>query len=297
MSIHCVRTPTEPFLTSSGKFRVHQVCVWQDNFSWLLVCEETGEAAVIDGPEAQPVLDYCELHSFQLTTILNTHTHGDHIGINMELRSLGMLSGIKVVGSSRRAADIPGISNPVDEGDVYSFGAIDCQVWLTEGHIDGHVSFLIDDVLFCGDTLFGGGCGYLFDGPPAKMQRSLERFLTLPDSTRVCCAHEYTQDNLRFAWSVDAGNPHLEARIADTWRARSLGLSTVPSSIGLERMTNPFMRWGAASVRDAAKLFDPDLDVTDPVEVFAATRRLKDSKAYRDLSDMALPLPTQVLPN
>ncbi len=290
MTVHCVTDPQNPFSTGNGLLTVHQVCAWQDNFSWLIVCEETGEAAVVDGPEAKPVLEYCEAHSFTLTTVLNTHTHRDHIGINIDLGSLGILDDLTVVGSASRSNDIPGLSLAVSEGDIVSFGGVDGKVMLTEGHIDGHISFVFDDVLFCGDTLFGAGCGYLFDGPPSKMQRSLERLSSLPGQTRVCCAHEYTQDNLRFAWSVDQENVQLRYRINKAWEARAQGRSTVPSTIDLERKTNPFLRWDSPSIKAAALQLNPTLDITDPVETFAAIRRLKDSKRYREISDEMLPI-------
>jgi hydroxyacylglutathione hydrolase len=161
---------------------------------------------------------------------------------------------------------------------------------LTEGHLDGHISFVFGDVLFCGDTLFGGGCGYLFDGPPAKMYHSLERLAQLDGSTRVCCAHEYTADNLRFAWSVEPDNEELALRIRKVWSIRRDGGSTVPSTIDDERHTNPFLRQHSATLRKHVAAAFPDTDLEDPEAVFAATRRLKDRKDYRQLSDEALPL-------
>ena len=285
---HVVTQPTKPFQSATGEFTVHQVPVWQDNLVWVLVCNQTGEAAAVDGPEAQPVLDYCSANDINLTTIFNTHIHGDHIGINRELARLGTLSAYRVVGCRLTADEIPGMSEPVDEGDLTRLGDATLEVWRTEGHIDGHISYLADGVLFCGDTMFGAGCGYLFDGPPAKMQASLARFASLPDDTLVCCAHEYTEDNLRFAWSVEPQNHALAERIRATWKVRATGRSSVPSTIAIERATNPFLRWHSPELQRSV-LQQSNIGLA-PSDVFAATRALKDSKGYRAFGDEVLPI-------
>ena len=161
---------------------------------------------------------------------------------------------------------------------------------LTEGHINGHISYLFDDVLFCGDTLFTGGCGYLFDGPPSKMLRSLELLGKLPWETRVCCGHEYTQDNLRFAWSVEPDNEALAQRIRDVWSLRTKGQSAVPSTIGMEKTTNPFMRHHSESLQRRVAQAMPDAALDSPVAIFAATRELKNRKEYLAITDSELPL-------
>ena len=285
---HVVTKPMTPLRTSSGRLEVHQVPAWQDNLIWLLVAKETGEAAIIDGPEAGPVIAACAAHGFEVTTIFNTHTHGDHIGVNRDLAGRGMLDRLEVVGPAGAQADVPGITRPVGEGDTVHFAGAEGRVMLTEGHIDGHVSYLFDDVLFCGDTLFGAGCGYLFDGPPEKMYRSLSRLRELPPETHVCCAHEYTQDNLRFAWTVEPENAALAGRIQHTWPIRATGASVVPSTIGLERDTNPFMRFDAPALR--RHVAGDDADALSDAAIFARTRALKDTKRYRELGDTHLPL-------
>jgi len=287
---HAVSKTREPFRTASGKLEVHQVLAWQDNLIWLLVDVNTKNAAVVDGPEAGGVLDYCNQHGIQLTTILNTHTHGDHVGINHDLAGRGMLSSLRVVGSKSRASEIPGITEQVADGDSVEFAGVKGQILLTEGHLDGHISFVFEDVLFCGDTMFGAGCGYLFDGPPEKMQASLERLAALSPETRVCCAHEYTQDNLRFAWSIDSNNPALAERIKMTWALRERGECSVPSTIGLERDTNPFLRWDSETLRKNVMGQMPEASMNSPAEIFAATRALKDRKDYREIEDQQLPL-------
>ncbi len=286
---HVVSRPTAPFRSSSGRLEVHQIPAWIDNFIYLLVDPDSREAAIVDGPEAGPALSWIREHGLHLTTILNTHTHADHVGINRDLAERGLLGDLTVVGPARRASDVPGITRKVDEGDVVSFAGVDGNVLLTEGHIDGHVTYVFDDIAFCGDTLFAGGCGYLFDGPPAKMFDSLSRLRALPAETLVVCAHEYTQDNLRFAWTVEPDNPALADRIRDVWSRRGRGEATVPSTIGLERATNPFLRWDVPALADRVRAV-ANQPLPTPADVFAATRALKDHQSYKSLPDAELPV-------
>jgi hydroxyacylglutathione hydrolase len=212
------------------------------------------------------------------------------VGINHDLLRRGLLASMRVAGPARKASDVPGLREPLDEGAHIRFGNSEASILLTEGHIDGHISYVFDDVLFCGDTLFAGGCGYLFDGPPPKMFESLRRLMELDPATHVCCAHEYTQDNLRFAYSVEPDNPALLERIRRVWALRSEGRSTVPSTIGEERATNPFVRHASPTLRANVAAAFPDRDLSTPQAIFAATRALKDRKDYKSIADSALPL-------
>lgn len=287
---HLVTRPNAALTSRDGRLTVHQVPVWVDNLVWIAVCNETGEAAIVDGPEAGPVLDYCKAHGLRVTTVLNTHTHGDHVGINRDLQRRGLLDGMTVVGPARRADDVPGLTRAVDDGDLVRVGAVEGRVMLTEGHLDGHVSFVLSDMVFCGDTMFAGGCGRLFDGPPAKMHDSLQRLAALPGDTWVCCAHEYTQDNLRFAWSVEPGNAALAERIRRVWALRAEGGCTVPTRIEEERATNPFVRTGSPELVASVRAAMADAPLGDSLDVFTATRRLKDLGAYKARGDEGLPL-------
>ncbi len=278
--MHTVTEPNPPFSACDGALRVHRVPAARDNLVWIAECVETGDCAVVDGPSADEALAYAQAHGLRLVAVWNTHTHGDHVGINRDLERRGLLAGLRVVGPARAAADVPGLSQPVDEGDSVTLGALTARVMLTEGHLNGHVSYVLGDVLFCGDTLFAGGCGYLFDGPAETMFRSLVRLAELDGATRVCCAHEYTQDNLRFARSVEPDNAALAERIERVAAIRARGGCTVPSTIAEERATNPFLRPGSPSLRAEVARQLPGADLSTPAATFAATRRLKDTKAY-----------------
>ena len=263
---HVITQKTDAIWSNSGVFSVHQIPSATDNVIWMVIWEENQNkyGIVIDGPSAKEVLQFCEREKVFVKGILNTHTHGDHIGINRDLMRQGLLQDMIVCGYRGMKDHIPGITNPVDEKDILTIGPLQIQVLLTEGHINGHISFLIDEFLFCGDTMFGAGCGYLFDGPPSKMFASLQKFASLPEETYVCCAHEYTEDNLKFAWTEDPDNLLLQQRIQETYQRRKQGYSSLPSTIKLEKETNPFIR-------------------SDSTIVFAAKRKRKDGGSYKEI--------------
>ncbi|MCO4762272.1 MAG: hydroxyacylglutathione hydrolase [Myxococcales bacterium] len=285
---HVVTVPAAPFYLDSGRLQVHQIPLAKDNLGWLLVNPLNGHCALVDGPSAGPYLTRISAEGWTLKAIFNTHIHGDHIGVNHSLGA--QLDSVKVYGAAKTAAQIPGLSHPLRDGDQFDFEGEIFDVWLTEGHIDGHLSFICGGAVFCGDTLFAGGCGYLFDGPPEKMHESLTRLMGLPDPTRVCCAHEYTQDNLRFAWSVEPGNQALAERIQRVWILRSRGESAVPSTIAEERKTNPFARTSSSEMRRAMMKLFKKTDEVDSATMFHMIRRHKDSGTHKSLPDGELPL-------
>ncbi len=287
---HVVTVAAEPFLGMGGALRVVALPAAQDNLVWVIECTATGQAAVVDGPDAGAALAWIEARGLTLVAVFNTHTHGDHVGVNRDLERRGLLEGLRVIGPAAAAVDVPGITEPVDEGDLVTIGALTATVIRTDGHLHGHVCYRFGDVLFCGDTLFTGGCGFVFDGTPAQMSDSLARLVALPADTRVCCAHEYTQDNLRFAWTVEPGNAALAARIRQVWAARGRGETVVPSTIGEERATNPFVRLDSPELIARTRVAMPDSRLDTRTEVFAAVRGLKNAGLHRAVPDGALPL-------
>ncbi|MEY3211317.1 MAG: hypothetical protein RIT28_1798 [Pseudomonadota bacterium] len=277
---HAVTVVPPPFVLPGGAV-VHCVPAHEDNLIWLIALPN-GEAAVVDGPDAEATLRLCAAKGLRLTAVLNTHTHGDHVGVNRDLQRRGLLAGMRVIGPKGAADAVPGLTEAVTEGDEVTLGGGPAlQVWLTEGHMNGHISFITPGAVFCGDTLFAGGCGYLFDGPPARMLESLRRLATLPDDTLVFCAHEYTLDNLRFAAWVEPDNDALRERLKETTRLRAEGRCAVPSTVGLERATNPFLRVESPSLKARLREELPEAPLHDALAVFTAARALKNTARHR----------------
>eukprot|EP01063_Lacrimia_lanifica_P040261 TRINITY_DN9076_c0_g1_i2.p1 TRINITY_DN9076_c0_g1~~TRINITY_DN9076_c0_g1_i2.p1 ORF type:complete len:254 (+),score=101.03 TRINITY_DN9076_c0_g1_i2:87-848(+) len=242
-----------------------------DNYGWLVHCRATGCTASVDTPDAGPLAAALDTKGWRLTHILNTHHHHDHVGGN---EALVRKYGCRVVGFGKDAARIPGITDFVHEGDEVAVGNLKAAVIETPGHTTGHIvyHFPADKALFSGDTLFSMGCGRLFEGTPAMMHASLAKLKALPQETQVYCAHEYTAANARFAATVDPGNPALAARIEEVQALRAAGEATIPTTIGGELQTNPFLRWDDTGVQAAV-----GLEGGDAVSVFAKVRALKDS--------------------
>ena len=239
--------------------RVDPIPAFQDNYIWLLTeaCAAAGahEAAVVDPGDAAPVRAVLARRKLELVAILITHHHGDHVGGLAQL--VHDWPRARVLGPRREVID--GVTERVGDGDVVDVLGARFDVIDVPGHTSGHVAYYdaADGALFCGDTLFAGGCGRLFEGTPVQMFRSLQRLARLPDATRVYCAHEYTAANLRFAAAVEPENSALAQRIAGCRDLRTRGEPTVPSTIGLERATNPFLRCDEPAVRAAAAAREP----------------------------------------
>ena len=254
-----------------SELTIHMFPCLADNYGYLLHDAESGATAAVDTPDAHAITAELESRGWRLTHILNTHHHADHAGGNLELKKR---TGCTIVGPRADAARIPGIDVAVGEGDVVELGAHRANVYDTPGHTRGHIvyHFAAARAAFVGDTLFAMGCGRLFEGTPAQMWGSLQKILRWPDDTRIYCAHEYTQNNARFALTVEPQNHLLQARAANVVRLRAAGTATVPSTLGEERATNPFLRPQSGELRARIGLASaPD------VEVFAKTRALKDA--------------------
>ena len=246
--------------------QIETVACLKDNYAYLVRDTDAGLCAVVDPSEAGPI--EAALAGTKLTHILNTHHHWDHTGGNEALKALGAV----VVGPEKDRARIPAIDIGVEEGRGWRFGGREVQILEVPAHTSGAIAFVIGEAVFTGDTLFALGCGRLFEGTPAMMQASLAKLAALPDATSVYCGHEYTLNNARFALTLEPGNLELQARMREVEALRANAKPTVPSTIALEKRTNPFLRTGSAEIRATLKMED-----ADAVEVFAEIRRRKDS--------------------
>lgn len=260
------------YSTASIPMHLLPIPAFTDNYIWVL--HDAKRALVVDPGEAEGVLQWLAQQSLQLDTILITHHHADHTG---GVAALRQATGARVIGPTLESMPEP--LQRVDDGDVVTVLGLPFQVIKVPGHTSGHVAFFCPEMegaplLFCGDTLFSGGCGRLFEGTPAQMLDSLNRLSALPDATRVCCTHEYTLSNLKFAQSVEPHNAELAAYVARCQQLRAQNFPTLPSSIGVEKQINPFLRSREATVRQAVATHDP-LASTDVVSVFATLRAWK----------------------
>jgi hydroxyacylglutathione hydrolase len=220
----------------------HAVPILSDNYAWLLRDEATGAVAIVDPADPAPIIAAIEQQAAgRLDLILLTHHHGDHVAGTDEVRAR---FGAPVVGAAADSHRLPRLDRAVREGDTVTLGDASATVIDTPGHTVGHIAFYFADggVLLCGDTLFSLGCGRLLEGTAADMFASLGKFAKLPGGTLVCCGHEYTQSNARFALTVEPENAALVARAAEVDRLRAGGKATVPSTLAAELAENPFMR-------------------------------------------------------
>lgn len=218
-----------------------RIPVLSDNYVWLVHEALSGETMVVDPAVAAPVLSEAERRGWRITQIWNTHWHPDHTGGNAEIKSV---TGCTITGPAAEAERIPTLDVQVRGGDRVALGTCTAHVMDVPAHTAGHIAyhFATERAAFVGDTLFAMGCGRLFEGTAAQMFDNMARLAALPDDTKVYCAHEYTQSNGRYALVAEPDNAAIAARMADVDAARLRGEATVPTTIGLERETNPFMR-------------------------------------------------------
>jgi hydroxyacylglutathione hydrolase len=246
----------------------------KDNYAYLVVCNTTRQAAVVDPSEAPPVLEAVQRAGVTLTAIWNTHHHWDHTGGNKAL--LQAMPSLAVLAHASDRGRIEGQTAFLKHGDAFTLGKLSVRALHNPGHTTGAVSYAVEDAVFTGDTMFGAGCGRLFEGTPANMHASLcEVIGALPQDTRVFFGHEYTENNLRFAVSVEPDNAAAQERYQRVQALRKQGKFTTPSTLRDEWATNPFMRPGSKTLQARAKQEDPGNDLT-PASVLAVVRRLKD---------------------
>jgi hydroxyacylglutathione hydrolase len=231
-----------------AKLEIHLFPCLTDNYGVLVHDAEHGLTASIDAPEAKTVAAALAQKGWRLTHILTTHHHGDHTAGNLELKAK---TGCTIIGPRGEAAKVPGIDKEVGDGDSFQFGGHQVRVLDTPGHTAGHISYWLPSacVAFVGDTLFAIGCGRVIEGTPQMMWGSLQKLMALPKETRLYCGHEYTQANARFALTIEPENEALQKRAKEVDRLRAAGEPTLPTELGLELETNPFLRPHVAAIQ------------------------------------------------
>ena len=249
-------------------FEISFIPAFKDNYIWLLTAGK--RAVVVDPGDAAPVQARLEAEGLSLEGILITHHHADHQGGVAELAARWAVT-VHAPGNE----SITGRTHPLFGGEVIEVLGQPVNVLAVPGHTLGHLAYYTDGALFCGDTVFGAGCGRLFEGTPAQMSASLDRIADLPDSTRIYCAHEYTEMNLRFALAVEPESEAVQSRIAEVAILRGEGKPSIPSTLGVEKQTNPFLRCAEPAVIEAG--LRHGAPGRDKESVFAAIRGWRNS--------------------
>ncbi|MDO9240875.1 MAG: hydroxyacylglutathione hydrolase [Methylicorpusculum sp.] len=247
-----------------------QIPVLNDNYIYLLHDPASKETAVVDPALASPVLERLDQQGWKLNYIFNTHHHQDHVGGNLELKTQ---TGCRIIGAYKDRQRIPGIDKTVAQSEWIKLGEVKMQVMETPGHTSGHIVYhaIEDRLLFCGDTLFAMGCGRLFEGTAEQLWNSLKLLRDLPDETKVYCAHEYTLNNGRFALTVEPDNQDLVHRLLKVEDLRKVNAPTIPSTIGLEKKTNPFFRADKPSLQTSV-----GRECESSLSIFTRLRAMKD---------------------
>lgn len=263
-----------PKFDKTSQMQIYRLPALSDNYIFLLHDENQHVAAVVDPAEAEPVFKCLSELGAELVAIFNTHHHADHVGGNASL--LKRFPEAVVYGGEQDRSRIPGQQVFLKEGDRVTFAGREGEVLFVPGHTRAHIAYYFPPEqpegvgeLFCGDTLFAGGCGRLFEGTPAQMVQSLSKIRALPDQTRIWCAHEYTLKNLQFALTVDRDNRELHQRFEAVQAKRQRAEATVPSLLAIEKRTNPFLRWDDVVMQQAVQS-------RDPIQTFSRVRGMKD---------------------
>lgn len=251
---------------------VNPIQAFEDNYIWLIGQHQSPYIAIVDPGDADAVITHCQAHQLTPVAILITHHHWDHTN---GISKIKQLFDIPVYGPANEA--IEGLTQKLSEGDKVIINEINAEFAVidTPGHTAGHICYYGHEALFCGDTLFAAGCGRLFEGTAEQMQHSLAKIRSLPDETRIYCAHEYTQANLDFAVIAEPNNQMIIDRLQQTQSLRAAGEATVPSLLRNEKQSNPFLRWDHPPLVEAASQYSSK-SLTSPAQVFAAVRNWKD---------------------
>src|SRR3984893_13364403 len=246
-----------------------------DNYAYLIVDDATKDCGVVDCAEADKVLAAVKEHGLKLTTVLPTHWHFDHVGGNEDL--VRAIPGLRVYGARGEHGRIPAQTDAIDDGDAVEVASLKGRVIGIPAHTSGHVAYFFPELnaVFTGDTLFIAGCGRVFEGRAQTMVDSLAKLAALPDPTQVYCGHEYTEKNLRVALTLEPGNQAVKSKYDWTKQILAAGKFSVPSTIGEEKLINPFLRTDSAELRASLKNIDPTIG-DDRVAIFAKVRELKD---------------------
>lgn len=240
-----------------------------DNYAFILHDAQTGRAIVVDAPEAAPINATLSHLGATLDTLLITHHHYDHVeGVD----DLAGIADAQVIGAAADAHRLPKLTREVTEGDRFDVCGISFEVWDVSGHTEGHVAYITNGYAFTGDSLMGLGCGRVMEGTLPQMWQSLQKFNALPDETLICSGHEYSENNAKFALTIEPENQALQERVTAIQQARKRNEPTIPSSLGLERQTNPFLRAGQADVKQHL-----GMPTISDAESFAEIRRRKDA--------------------
>jgi len=264
--------------SSSQSVNIFPIPAFNDNYIWALVGHDQTRVTVVDPGCADSVIQFLESNDYQLDCILVTHHHYDHVDGIADLLKYGQHNNWAVNVYGPMNENIPHCSHKLVENDTVYIPHLELTFTVIDvpGHTAGHIAYYAEDILFCGDTLFSVGCGRLFDGTAEQLHQSLHKLTTLPEQTKVYCTHEYTMANINFALTLDPTNFELIDYFNQVKQIREQGLPTLPSSIGLEKRVNPFLRTGNTEIQQSVSQFS-NLEANSPLDTFIALRKLKDN--------------------